>query len=105
VPYVVIASPVPFGKFLFLVRAHDPVALERFQRDYGDLGVLCCDAAEGVAEDADALVLVTEWQQYRELPWENLAAIMRTPIVLDGRNALDRTRLTRFGFRYLGMAG
>lgn len=87
------------------VKVHDPVALVRFQRDYGDLGVVCCDAAEGVAEDANALVLVTEWQHYRELPWEQLAPLMRTPIVLDGRNALDRARLTRFGFRYIGMTG
>jgi UDPglucose 6-dehydrogenase len=87
------------------VKVHDPVALKRFQREYSDLGVVCCDSAERVADDADALVLVTEWQEYRELPWEDLAKRMRTPIVLDGRNALDRARLTRFGFRYLGMAG
>jgi UDPglucose 6-dehydrogenase len=51
------------------------------------------------------LVLVTEWQQYLELDWEALAGRMRSRIVLDGRNALDRARLTRFGFRYLGIAG
>ena len=61
--------------------------------------------AEEVADDADALVLVTEWPQYRELDWEPLAGRMRTRIVLDGRHALDRVRLTRFGFRYLGIAG
>ena len=60
---------------------------------------------EEVADDADALALVTEWQQYLELDWEALAGRMRSRIVLDGRNALDRARLTRFGFRYLGIAG
>jgi UDPglucose 6-dehydrogenase len=87
------------------VKAHDPVALERFQEVYGDMGVVCCASAEDVAEDADALVLVTEWPQYRDLAWEDLAGRMRSPIVLDGRNALDRARLKRFGFRYIGMAG
>ncbi len=87
------------------VKVHDPVAMEKFQADYPDLAVVRCETAEAVAEDADALVLVTEWHQYRELPWEELAARMRTPIILDGRNALDRARLTRFGFRYIGIAG
>ena len=58
-----------------------------------------------MADDADALVLVTEWQQYRELPWEELIERMRSPIMLDGRHVLDRARLTRFGYRYIGIAG
>ena len=73
--------------------------------EYPDLAVTSCGAAEEVADDVDALVLVTEWQQYRELDWEALAGRMRSKIVLDGRNALDRGRLGRFGFRYLGIAG
>jgi UDPglucose 6-dehydrogenase len=87
------------------VKVHDPVAMERFQEQYRDLPVICCETPEETANDADALVLVTEWQQYRELDWEALAARMRSRIVLDGRNALDRVRLTRFGFRYLGIGG
>ncbi len=87
------------------VKAHDPVAMDRFKQEYPDIGVVCCDTAEAVAEDADALVLVTEWPQYRDLPWEELAGRMRTPIVLDGRHVLDRVRLGRFGFRYIGIAG
>jgi len=87
------------------VKVHDPVALERFAEEHGDIGVVCCRTAEEVADEADALVLVTEWQQYRELDWEAIAGRMRSRIVLDGRHALDRGRLERFGFRYLGMAG
>jgi UDPglucose 6-dehydrogenase len=51
------------------------------------------------------LVLVTEWQEYRELDWEVIVGRMRAPLILDGRNALNRSRLERFGFRYLGVAG
>jgi len=87
------------------VRVHDPVALERFQQEYPDLAVIGCQTPEEVAEEADALVLVTEWQQYLELDWEALAGRMRSRIILDGRHALDRARLARFGFRYLGIAG
>ena len=87
------------------VKVHDPVALERFKEEHKDLGVICCASAEVVAEDADALVLVTVWPQYRDLAWEQLLSRMRSPIVLDGRNALDRARLSRYGFRYIGIAG
>ncbi len=87
------------------VKAHDPVALDRFQKEYADMGVICCDTPEKVAEDADAVVLVTEWQQYRELPWHDLIHTMRTPILLDGRNALDGERLARAGYRYIGING
>jgi UDPglucose 6-dehydrogenase len=87
------------------VKVHDPVALERFTQEHANIGVVCCQTAEEVADESDALVLVTEWQQYRELDWEAIAGRMRSRIILDGRHALDRGRLERFGFRYLGMAG
>ncbi len=87
------------------VKAHDPVAMESFKKHNPDLAeVVCCDSPEDVIRDCDAVVLVTEWPQYRELDWEPLAKSMRTPLILDGRLALDRARLSRAGFRYLGMA-
>ena len=87
------------------VKAHDPVAMDRFRRECASLDVTCCETAEEVAREADTLVLVTEWIQYRELDWEPLARSMRTAIVLDGRHALDRARMTRAGFRYIALAG
>ncbi len=83
------------------VKAHDPVAMERFGKDHADLGVICCAAPEDVAEEADAVVLVTEWPQYRELDWETMLTTMRTPVLLDGRHVLDRERLLSAGYRYL----
>src|SRR5579864_3684439 len=77
------------------VKAHDPIAMERFQEQYGDLGVILCESPEQVANDSDALVLVTEWPQYRELNWDSICTSMRSPILLDGRNSLDRVRLGR----------
>ena len=50
-----------------------------------------------MAASADALVLLTEWPQYQDLNWEKLAGSMRSAILLDARNALDRARLTRAG--------
>ena len=87
------------------VRAHDPVAMERFRRERPDLEVTLCERPEDTARDADALVLVTEWQQYMNLDWQAVAASMRSAILVDGRNVLDRERIKQSGFRYVGLAG
>jgi len=87
------------------VKAHDPVAMERFQRENAGLEVLCCSSPQEVAADADALVIVTEWPEYAELPWEKVGESMRSRILLDGRHLLDRERLTRAGFKYIGLPG
>ncbi len=85
------------------VRAHDPVALPRARREYADSGITFCEDPVELANGADALVLVTEWPQYRDLPWEGFAREMRHPLVLDGRQFLDRSRLVRAGFHYVGI--
>lgn len=85
------------------VRAHDPVALDRARQDHPDLPVCYTESLEELAAEADALVLVTDWPEYRNLPWSALAESMRTPLVVDGRNFLERGVLERAGFRYLGM--
>ncbi len=87
------------------VKAHDPVAMERFQKENPGLDVACVATPELAAADADAVILVTEWPEYRELHWDRIKPSMRTPLVLDGRNLLDRAALTRAGFKVLGLAG
>jgi UDPglucose 6-dehydrogenase len=82
------------------VKAHDPIATGRFQREHGHMGVQICNSACEVAEGCDALVLVTEWNEYRELEWDIVAKKMRSPFILDGRHALDREKLTRSGLQY-----
>ncbi len=86
------------------VKAHDPIAAERFQQEHGAMGVQICSKVADVADGCDALVLVTEWMEYRDLEWDALAAKMRSPLLLDGRNSLDRDKLTRAGFRYIPIA-
>lgn len=83
------------------VKAHDPIAEERFRREHGNMAVHLCDSVKDVAENCDALVLVTEWNEYRDLDWESIAKSMRHPFILDGRNTLDRERLARVGFQYV----
>jgi len=85
------------------VRAHDPVAMERARREHPHLDLHYCETPEQVAEEADALVLVTEWAMYRELPWEELARRMRRAVLVDGRNFLDHAQMAALGFRYVGI--
>jgi UDPglucose 6-dehydrogenase len=87
------------------VRCHDPIAMDRFRREYKTLEVQLCEKAEQLFEDCDAVILVTEWTEYRELDWPKLGHLMRTPIILDGRLVLDRNELSKQGFRYVGISG
>jgi UDPglucose 6-dehydrogenase len=84
------------------VRAHDPVAMENARAQFGGSGIAWSDTVEELARDADALVLVTEWQQYRDLDWKSLAGLMRnTPLLLDGRLALDGKAIREAGWHYV----
>jgi UDPglucose 6-dehydrogenase len=86
------------------VKAHDPIAMEKFEQSYGKMGVVLCPDAEHVVEDCDAVVLVTEWNDYRDLDWEALAKKMRSPLILDGRHTLDKEKLMRAGMRYVSIS-
>lgn len=86
------------------VKAHDPIAMERFSKEHAPMGVQLCKDANEVAETCDALVLVTEWNEYRELDWELIAKKMRSPFILDGRHALDREKVMRAGLRYASIS-
>ena len=85
------------------VRVHDPIALEHAKQQNPDLAVEYCDSVMDLAEDADAVVLVTDWAIYRDLDWEGMGKIMKKPLVVDGRNFLDKKRLTKAGFNHVGI--
>jgi UDPglucose 6-dehydrogenase len=84
------------------VKAHDPIAMALAQRQQPGLGLVYCDSVAEAMAESDAVVLATEWPEYRELPWEELRSSMRHAFVLDGRNFLDRERLLRAGYQYTG---
>jgi len=84
-----------------IVRAHDPVAMERFRAEHPGLASILVPTAEAAVEDSDAVVLATEWQQYRELDWDQLASRARQRVLLDTRLALDSESLRRAGWRTL----
>ncbi|MEW6031972.1 MAG: UDP-glucose/GDP-mannose dehydrogenase family protein [Bacillota bacterium] len=86
-----------------VVKAHDPAATDRARSEHPWNGIIyCADPIEAV-RDSDAVVLATEWPEYRSLPWTEVRGLVRNPLVLDGRNFLDPTQLQAAGFRYVGI--
>ena len=81
------------------VRVHDPVALLNARKQYGDLGATYHDDVYEALEDADAIVLVTEWPEYREIEWGKVRPV---PVV-DGRNFLNAKSLSELGFTVIGV--
>jgi len=89
------------------VRAYDPVAMHEAEKLYpkqcasGEL-VLCKSPMEAI-EGAEALVLVTEWQEFRSPDFETLKTRLKQPVIFDGRNLYDPERLKSLGFRYFAI--
>lgn len=86
-----------------MIRAHDPVAIPNAQRYYPDLPVTYCDTPESLALGCDALVIVTDWPEYRQLPLSAMKARMRGDLLLDARNLLSPVDVARHGFVYAGI--
>ncbi len=85
------------------VAVHDPVALPAFRSRHGDLPVRHAESPRDAAAEADALILITEWPDYRNLDWADLVSIMQGDLIVDGRNLLDKGLLESYGFRYRGI--
>ena len=83
------------------VRAYDPAAMERSKMLLP--GVEYFRDAYEVAAGADALVLVTEWNEFRHLDMARIKQLMRRPVVVDGRNIYDPTAMRSLGFTYRGI--
>jgi UDPglucose 6-dehydrogenase len=83
------------------VRAYDPVAMEVAQPLLPNVEM--CRDAYTLAQGCDALMVVTEWNEFKQLDLERLRGMMRTPVLLDGRNIYDPTVLRQTGFMYHGI--
>jgi UDPglucose 6-dehydrogenase len=84
------------------VKAYDPIVSQTGLR-HGLSGVLVETDAERLADGCDALVLVTEWQQFSTLDYVKMAKLMAHPVIIDGRNFLDPEAMIRAGFQYVGV--
>ncbi|BAY13534.1 UDP-glucose dehydrogenase family protein [Calothrix sp. NIES-2098] len=84
------------------VKAYDPIVSQTGLR-HGLSGVLVETDAQRLADGCDALVLVTEWQQFNTLDYAKMATLMNNPVIIDGRNFLDPETMVRAGFQYVGI--
>jgi UDPglucose 6-dehydrogenase len=84
-----------------IVQAFDPKAMNAAKELFPD--VCFCDTAAEVAEHADALIIATEWGEFKELDWEAIREVMTRPLLLDGRNLLDVEEMVALGFEYHGV--
>lgn len=84
-----------------IVKAYDPVAMSIARRILPD--VEYCSDPYAVAQDADAIILVTEWNEFKQLDMKRIKSLMRRPVLIDGRNIYDPARMRELGFTYRGM--
>jgi UDPglucose 6-dehydrogenase len=84
------------------VRVHDPEALPNVRQIHGER-LAYCDRPYGALEQADALAVVTEWNEFRNPDFEVMRRLMRQPVVFDGRNVYDPARMAALGFTYHGI--
>ena len=81
------------------IRVYDPIAMDECKRRIGDKVTYCRDMYDAVLE-ADALLLLTEWKEFRLPTWGVVKKAMRKPLVIDGRNIFDVEELEENGFEY-----
>ena len=84
------------------VAAYDPEAMDEAKRIFGNKIPLCPNNY-GCLEGADALLVVTEWQAFRNPNFERMKSVMNEPVIFDGRNIYDSENLRELGFTYYGV--
>ena len=85
------------------IKAFDPKAMENAKKTYPELEIEYCRELYSACEDSDCIVLVTEWQEFIDLDFSKLKAIVRTPIFIDLRNAYMPSFVKNLGFIYKGV--
>ena len=84
------------------IKVYDPIAMKNAKENY-KLDVEYCDNSYEVAKDADALVVVTEWDEFKYLDFIKVKEIMKDNVIVDGRNIYDPKKMKKLGFRYFGI--
>jgi len=85
------------------IKAYDPEAMRECQRHHVGDRIAYAETPMAALDGADALVLVTEWNEFRRPDFEAVKAALKSPIVFDGRNVYNRATLEKAGFEYFGV--
>jgi len=83
------------------VKGYDPVSMKHAAQLMPDLAL--CDTPYEVAEGCDALVVITEWNEFKNLDMEKIYKSMKQPVIIDGRNLYEPEIMTEHGFTYRGI--
>lgn len=81
------------------IHTYDPKAFEKTKEKFANK-ISYCENALKAAEDADALLIVTEWNEFREIDFGKLKSVLKNPIIFDGRNIFEPKKLQKFGIEY-----
>jgi UDPglucose 6-dehydrogenase len=81
------------------VQGYDPVAMHEARKVLP--GITYCDSIKAAADQADIMLIMTEWNEFRDIPFETLKGGLKQPIVYDTRNIYDPAQVRRLGFKYL----
>ncbi|MCA8987397.1 MAG: UDP-glucose/GDP-mannose dehydrogenase family protein [Planctomycetaceae bacterium] len=84
------------------IKAHDPVAMDNVREQYGEKITYCAHQYDALV-GADALVICTEWNEYRTPDFAFIMAQLKQPVVIDGRNLYDPAKMFKRGFHYSGI--
>ncbi|MCF8284867.1 MAG: UDP-glucose/GDP-mannose dehydrogenase family protein [Sphingobacteriales bacterium] len=84
------------------VKAHDPIAMDEAKHSLQDK-ITYCKKQEDALVDADALLIVTEWSEFRAPNFEEIKSKLKSPVIFDGRNIYDAEELRSLGFHYYGI--
>ncbi|GAG02028.1 unnamed protein product, partial [marine sediment metagenome] len=83
------------------IKAYDPEAMEKAKQVLND--VEFCKEPYEVSKDADVLLILTEWNEFKELDLKKIKSLMRNPLIVDGRNIYNPKELKKEGFSYISM--
>jgi len=83
------------------IQAYDPQAIENTKKEIPDIKYF--DNPYDAAKDAEALIICTEWDEFKKLDLAKIKSLMATPIIFDGRNIFDPAKMKELGFRYYGV--
>ncbi len=83
------------------IRAYDPQAMDNAAKVLKNITL--CKSPYEVADGADALLLATEWNEFKQIDFAQIKRLLRTPVILDGRNLWDSDQLKSMGFIYMGI--
>jgi UDPglucose 6-dehydrogenase len=81
------------------IEAYDPAAIERARGIFKDK-IIYAKSTYEAAENKDALIILTEWDQFRKINLPKIKKLLKNPIIIDGRNLFEPQKMSRLGFQY-----